>query len=178
MPITREQLDTFIDTNVTNKTAVNSLTPENEGDSMKKIADYVDEQILSITSAQKTVKITLSSAEILSIFTSPKELVPAVSGKLLVPVFLHQRYIHDSSAYTGGATWRIGLGAINTAFSVVTAVIGSADDSQAIQSFTQNFSTSGTSYDGLNIIIGATSADPTGGDGTLELYLTYLEITI
>ncbi len=176
--MTRAQLNTYIDTNITNKTVDNSLTPTNEGNALKEVANYIDQEILSVAPVQKMVKITLSSAEILSIFTSPKELVPAVSGKLLVPVFLHQRYIHDSSAYTGGATWRIGLGAINTAFSVVTAVIGSADNSQAIQSFTQNFSTSGTSYDGLNIIIGATSADPTGGDGILELYLTYLEITI
>ena len=178
MPITREQLDTFIDTNVTNKTAVNSLTPENEGDSMKKIADYVDEQILSITSVQKTVKITLSSAEILSIFTTPVELVPAVTGKVIIPQFLHQRYTHVSTAYTTSGQFRIGLGTPNFAGVLFSATVTSADNAQGLNNLNYNTATSGLVYENLPIVVGATTANPTGGDGTLDIYLTYLEITI
>jgi len=127
---------------------------------------------------EKVVKISLTSAEILDIFTTPKEVVPAVTGKLLVPRYIHQKYTHVTTPYTGGATWRIGLGTINTAFSSISAVITSADNSQSIQTLSQNTAGSGISYEGLNIIIGGTSANPTGGDGTLELFITYLEIDI
>jgi len=171
--MTRAELNTYIDTNITDKTAVDSLTPEDEGNALKEVADYVDELII-----EKVVKISLTSADILDIFTTPIEVTPAVEGKLLVPRYIHQKYTHVTTPYTGGATWRIGLGTINTAFSVISAVIGSADNSQAIQTLTQNFSGSGISYEELNIIIGGTSANPTGGDGTLELFITYLEIDI
>ena len=170
---TSSQLKTQIDTDITNKTGPNSISKANVGNNLKDIVDYVDQMAIT-----KTIKITLSSSDILSIYTTPKEVVPAVSGKLLIPRFIYQKYTHVTTAYTGGATWRIGLGSINNAFAVISAVIGSADNSQAIQAFSQGWSASGSSYDGLNIIIGAASANPTGGDGTLELYITYLEITL
>lgn len=42
--MTRAGLNTYIDTNITNKTAVNSLTPTDEGNALKQVADYVDQQ--------------------------------------------------------------------------------------------------------------------------------------
>jgi hypothetical protein len=41
--ITRQQLDEIVDANVTNKTAPLSLTPQQEGFAIKKVADYVDD---------------------------------------------------------------------------------------------------------------------------------------
>jgi len=176
--MTRAQLNTYIDTNVTDKTAVDSLTPTDEGEALKAVADYVDQEILTISSVEKVIKVSLTSDDILDIFTTPIEVAPAVAGKLLVPRFIHQKYTHVTTPYTGGATWRIGLGTINTAFAVVTVPMGSADNAQTIQVFSQNFTATGSSYEVLNIIIGGTGANPTGGDGTLELYITYLEIDI
>ena len=43
MALTRNQLNTYVDTNVTDKTAIDSLTPTDEGESIKKVADYVDD---------------------------------------------------------------------------------------------------------------------------------------
>ncbi len=42
--MTRAQLNTYIDTNITNKTAVNSLTPVDEGNALREVANYVDQQ--------------------------------------------------------------------------------------------------------------------------------------
>lgn len=42
--MTREELNTFVDSKVTNKTAPNSLSPINEGDAIKAVADYVDQE--------------------------------------------------------------------------------------------------------------------------------------
>ncbi len=126
----------------------------------------------------KTVKVTLSSSQILDLFTTPIELVPAVSGKLLVPQFLFQKYNHVSNAYTTSGLFRIGLGTTNFGFVAFTAVITSADNAQGLNNISYAQSTSGLEYQGLPIVVGATSANPTGGDGTLDLYLTYLEITL
>ncbi len=40
----RQELNTHIDTNVTNKTEPNSLTPTDEGNALKAVADYVDQE--------------------------------------------------------------------------------------------------------------------------------------
>lgn len=42
--MTRLELNNYVDSQVTNKTTANSLTPTNEGNAIKKVADYVDEQ--------------------------------------------------------------------------------------------------------------------------------------
>jgi len=126
----------------------------------------------------KTVKVTLSSAEILDLFTTPVELVPAVTGKLLVPQFFFQKYNHVSSAYTTSGLFRIGLGTPNFGFGAFTPVITSADNAQGLNNISYAQSTSGLEYQAKAIVVGATSANPTGGDGNLELYLTYLEITL
>ena len=45
----RATLNIYIDTNITNKTTVGSLTPINEGDALKAVADYIDQEISAIT---------------------------------------------------------------------------------------------------------------------------------
>jgi hypothetical protein len=141
-------------------------------ESLKVPLGIADLQVL------KKVKVTLLSAEILDLFTTPIELVPAVTGKLLVPQFLFQKYTHVSTAYTTSGLFRIGLGTPNFGFGAFTPVITSADNAQGLNNISYAQSTSGLEYQGLPIVVGATTANPSAGDGTLELYLTYLEITI
>jgi hypothetical protein len=126
----------------------------------------------------KNIKVTLTSAQLLNLFTTPIELVPAVTGKLLIPQFLFQKYNHVSSAYTTSGSFRIGLGSITFGFSAFSAVITSADNAQGLNNFSYSQSTSGLTYQNLPIVVGATTANPTGGNGTLDLYLTYLEVTL
>lgn len=171
--MTRVELNTFVDSQVTNKTAPNSLSPTNEGDAIKAVADYVDQQVIS-----KSIKRTLTSAEILALFTTSVEIVPAVTGKLLVPQFLFQKYNHNTTAYTTSGLFRLGLGTISFAPINFTPVVTSADNAQGLTNFTYNQSASGLTYQNLPIVVGATTANPTLGDGTLDLYLTYLEITL
>ena len=140
--------------------------------------NFVVEDLLALSSSVKNIKVTLSSAQILALYTTPIQLVPAVTGKLLVPQFLFQKYNHVSAPYTTSGSFRIGLGSVNFGFAAFSAVITSADNAQGLNSFVYSQSTSGLTYQNLPLIIGATTANPTGGDGTLDLYLTYLEITI
>jgi len=164
--------------NLTNKST--NVTTDGASDtkypSVKAIKTYVDANVG--VSVIKNIKVTLTSAQLLALNTTPIELVPAVTGKLLVPQFLFQKYNHVSTAYTTSGFFRIGLGSINFGFTAFSAVITTADNAQALNNFVYSQSNSGLTYENLPLIIGATTANPTGGDGTLDLYLTYLEVTL
>ena len=43
--MTRAELNTYIDTNITDKTEVNSITPVDEGNALKEVSDYVDQEV-------------------------------------------------------------------------------------------------------------------------------------
>jgi hypothetical protein len=177
MPINPTTLKALIDTQITNETVDFAITPAEVGGRMKDAIDYTTEQIAGV-SVMKNIKVTLSSAQLLALNTTPIQLVPAVTGKLLVPQFLFQKYNHASTPYTTSGLFRIGLGSITFGFAAFGAVITSADNAQGLNNFGYSQGTSGFTYQNLPIIIGATTANPTGGDGTLDLYLTYLEVTI
>lgn len=53
--MTRTQLNDFVDEKVTNKTALLSLTPAEEGSAIKKVADYVDQEIEGLQPYKKYV---------------------------------------------------------------------------------------------------------------------------
>jgi hypothetical protein len=158
-------------TNVTTDGASDTKYP-----SVKAVKTYVDANVG--VSVMKKIKVSLSSAQILNLYTTPIELVPSVTGKLLVPQFLFQKYTHVSSAYTTSGLFRIGLGTISFGFSAFGAVITSADNAEGLNNLNYSTSTSGLTYENLPIVLGATTANPSGGNGTLDLYLTYLEITL
>jgi hypothetical protein len=173
MSINPTTLKAQIDSEITNEIVDFAITPAEVGGRMKDIVDYTTENVVV-----KKIKVSLSSSQILNLYTTPIELVPAVPGKLLVPQFLFQKYTHVSSAYTTSGLFRIGLGTITFGFSSFGAVITSADNAEGLNNFSYNQSTSGSTYESLPIVLGATSANPSGGNGTLDLYLTYLEITL
>lgn len=59
--MTRQDLDNYVDAQVTNKTIANSLSPTNEGDAIKKVADYADQQdLLKEDKSNKSTDGTLS----------------------------------------------------------------------------------------------------------------------
>jgi len=64
MALTRNQLDTYVDANVTDKTAVDSLTPTDEGNSIKKVADYADDNFVSLNKTYGIVNSTGTPTEL------------------------------------------------------------------------------------------------------------------
>lgn len=159
-------------TNVTTDGASNTKYP-----SVKAVKDYVDANIGG-TSVVKSVKVSLSSSQILNLFTTPIEVVPAVSGKVLILRQIFQKYTHVSTAYTVAGNFRIGLGDPNFAPVSFSASIQSADNSESLNPIAPSSSTSGGTYINLPLVLGCLTSNPTGGDGTLDLYITYFEITI
>lgn len=169
---TNEELKALVNTNIRTKTTAESITKGNTANAIDAAYDYTDQQ-----NVVKIKKVSLTSAQILSLFTTPKELIPAQSGKLFIVRHIFQKYTHVTTPYTT-TTWRIGYNGITFGFVNLTAIITSADNAESLYPVSPSVSASGTSYVNLPLVLGATTSDPTGGDGTLDLYITYYEITL
>ena len=167
--------------NIANKSTNTGLGGNTPSDilypTQKAVKTYVDANIGG-TSVVKSVKVSLSSSQILNLFTTPIEVVPAVPGKVLILRQIFQKYTHVSTAYTVAGNFRIGLGDPNFAPVSFSASIQSADNSESLNPIAPSSSTSGGTYINLPLVLGCLTSNPTGGDGTLDLYITYFEITI
>lgn len=129
-----------------------------------------------------TVTRDISAAEVLSIFTSPVELLPAPdSGFVAVPTLFVVTYQAGGTPYTdnGGALNLIwdddpasGLYLINTA-----DFWDQATDQIATQADVQMGAAVDT-YEGKAVSLAQTTADPEDGDGTLRVTFTYLAVAL
>jgi hypothetical protein len=206
--MTRLELDTYIDTNITDKTEVNSITPVDEGNALKEVADYVDQEVatkqdelesganiktingssilgsgnltVSGSSDVKVLKTVISNAEILDIFSTPKVIVPAVSGKIIIPNNILIIINYNSSTYSNvGGAWKIKFESADLNIATPISFLGSATfDKQSIQTlFYSNFTTS-SDFINSPIVLSTTTNNPIGGDSGITVYVTYSEITI
>jgi hypothetical protein len=132
------------------------------------------------TSIVKEVKVTLSSSQILNIFTNPIELVPAQAGKILIPQFVHQKFIYGTVTYVGGALLKLRIGTnLSNPVQNLAQMINSTGNAQSIQNlFYNNYVGGELNLQGLSIVLEGSNPNPTLGDGTMDVYLTYLEITL
>lgn len=159
-----------IDTEITNKTVAKSITKLNVADNMKDIVDYVDQQDdLSV----KVKKVQLTSSEILNIFTTPKELIAGISGKIIQPLNIVFKYNFNTIAYSGG-NWKVNIN--NNLFTVASTINTNHDTIQS-QLVINTYND-----DAINIISNSLklsmNSNPTLGDGTVDVYVTYIEITL
>lgn len=179
MPINSTTLKLLIDTQITNETVDLAITPAEVGGRMKDIIDYVDQEVALISSIEKIVKVSLTSSDILSLFTTPKQLVAAQAGKLFIVRHVFQKYTHVTTPYTvDTSTWRIGYNGISFGYVNISAIITNGDNAESLYPTSPSVSASGSSYANLPLVLGAITSNPIGGDGTLDLYVTYLEITL
>lgn len=127
--------------------------------------------------------VALTSAQILNLNTAPVELVAGVSGKTIVPVTITLRFNFVTTPYaTSGGSLQIGV-ASNLAVLANGPVTSDAILTQSVSSF---FSSGGLSVanvgaavpvtvtDGQACVLSDDTGDPTGGNGTLTVTMTYL----
>lgn len=170
--ITREQVDLDIAEKITDKTVSDKVSNIDDGANRNLILDYVDQQTIA-----KTIKVSLTSPQILNLFSTPLTIIPAVAGKVLIVRQIFQKYTHVSTAYTSN-TWRIGFGSPNFGFTSFGPAITSADNSESLNPIAPTSGTSGGTFVNSPLVLGCITSDPIDGDGTLDLYVTYFEITI
>lgn len=175
---TNTEIKTAIDADITNKTLPSSITNTSVGERIKDVIDYVDQEISNLpssTTITKQITVTLSSADLLALDTTPKLIIPGVTGKLLRLKSVYQRYNHNTTAYTHTGLDRFAYDTPSTWLYTIPLAITSASNTYAYQDFSVNASTS-YDYTSMDIILTATSSI-TSGDGTLDLIIVYDEIT-
>lgn len=148
------------------------------GNTLNQIVKAIDSKICSIIPPSgdcclTTVKISLTKNQILNIYDTPIQLVPAPGvGKFIQPFTITSNFKFVNTEYT-----------INN---VLRAYCGNVTDN-AIAGFvisgTQNiFQTQTASNATINtntaLMISQQNGNPGDGDGTLDLYITYKIITL
>ena len=171
--MTKEQLKLQIDTAITNKTSAKSISPLNVGGNIKEVINYIDQEIKT-----KIVKTIITEDQILQLFTTPITILDSTElGKVKYPTNV---YIKRN----------MGLGYTLTAssFSVIndfgTVMNGNLNPNPLVN-------TSGYFQSGINIVqnlsngdknnfyqLKANAGNPTGGTGSIDVYVTYVEITL
>jgi hypothetical protein len=123
----------------------------------------------------RVAELSLTSAQILALFTTPIEIIPAQgSGTQIIPLVGIIKYTHVTTAYATNVT----LGGIFTGAGQLTfnnAVILTSTVSRTGNfTFVANSGASTRQYiENVPLTITVTNGNPTAGDGTIKIKLPY-----
>lgn len=136
--------------------------------------------ILAYTLASQTikvVKVTITSAQLLQMFTTPITLVAAQgAGKVIVPVNVLLRYRYGTIEYTTNQT--ITLSPNNSLWTAnYNSAISGAADKYSSRSVTPTSTVVGV-VDNLPLTVGVQIGNPLAGDGQLDVYVSYYVLTL
>mgnify|MGYP003645362334 CR=1 FL=1 len=131
-------------------------------------------------SSTYNVKVSLTSAEILALNTSPKLCIATPgAGKVLDVISVLVAYNYGSSAYTvaaGGLALR-NLGTASRQLNIIKSVL-----EQTFTTLTHWNAYYSDNNDQLlsnaDVYLEALTSNPTGGDGTVDLYINYRVVTL
>lgn len=127
----------------------------------------------------KYVKVTMSSAEILAAFTTPKTLISAPgAGKFINVLSAAFRLNFNSAAYATNTTLRLEMGSFSPIVATNT-ILASTTVDFIVASPTQTLEVSG-SPDWVNVALKAKvlTGNPTAGNSTLDFYISYNILTL
>ena len=164
----------FTPENVANKSTSTSLGTSNTlYPTQNAVKTYVDSAVSSV----KQVKVSLSSAQILTLGSVPVTLVPAQgAGKVIIPVSVVLDYNFVTSGYSTNTNVFIASASSPTSITR-TGVLAFVGDACTFDTpINSGASNALTGNESLQISTGA--GDPTGGDSTLDVYVNYIVVTI
>ena len=169
--MTNTVLKAQIDSQITNETTPNGITPTDVGENIKAVVDYVDQE------AEKILYVTLSSSEILALNTSPKVLFPAEDGKIFLVNLIYYKYNHVTTPYNTGGSFRLAYGNGNSFLITFSDILTSVEDTFAYSTPFYS-SVKQSSYENTDVLLTTATSNPSAGDGTLDLYFSYKEILV
>jgi hypothetical protein len=177
---TNVELKNTIDTALNSSLADFSITPEIQATQIKSVIDYVDQEVSSTEAVVKTIKRTITSAEILNLFDTPIVLLNSTtpSDKIKLPLNIWCQRKPGDAYSLAAASFQL----IND---LGTAVSGNINPNPLsgtdIGFFTSAFSITQNAAGAdrnATYSLRAASGNPTGGTGDLDVYLTYIEFTL
>jgi len=174
MPITRQDVNNDITAKISGKTIAKSITPTDDGANRELMMDYLDQEI-----KVKVAKTIISEAEILQLFTTPITILDSTeSGKIKYPTNIYIR----RNAGTGYTLITNALSVINDFNIVQTANITGSPLTNDIEGYVQSVIQIAQNLTGgikNNLYkLRANNGNPIGGTGDLDVYVTYVEITL
>ena len=161
-------------TNVTTDGASDTKYP-----SVKAVKTYVDAN--ASVSEYKVLKTSITSAQILDIFTTPIDIIPAPgAGKMIIPSFITLIIRFNSSTYTDtGGAWKVVLGTSGLTITTIVSYLGSSTfDKETIQSLFYSAATTFGTFINQPLRLTTTGNNPLGGNSGIDVYVTYAEVTI
>ena len=124
--------------------------------------------------AIKTATVSVSSAEILALNGTPKQLVAAPgAGKILVPIAVTYKFTYGSAAYTTNLNLRLRMGFTLTQNAGILGLSGNAYAMQPLAGGVVSSDVSNTA-----ITLDVATGDPAAGNGTMIVYVSYVTITL
>ena len=170
---TRAEVNTDVDLKIRDKTSLDKVDNVDDADNRDLILDYVDQQ-----DVVKIVKTTITSAQILALFDTPITVLDSSeTGKVKLPLNIWVQR-KEGDAYTLAAASFL---LVNDSGSNVTGnlnpnpLLGTG-----IGFFTAAYTITQNNTVDKNALykLKASTGNPTGGTGDIDVYVTYIEITL
>lgn len=126
----------------------------------------------------QTNVVSISSADILQLNTTPKTIVPAQgAGKFIMPLSVLFKVNFGTTAYATNTNLRIKQGASFDPLITVNSVLAQIADTLIPKVFAPNITASSYSLnEPLQVYV--QTGNPTAGDGTIDIYVSYIVITL
>lgn len=202
--MTNTALKTQIDTQITNETVKSGITPTEVGNNIKAVVDYADQQdatkqttlvsgtniktingtsllgsgniTVSGSSVIKIQKTTITTAQVLSLFTTPITILDSSEiGIIKIPFsFYIKRNI--GNLYVTTSSFKIVADSLSTIATLNSSIMNNNTNGFVQVSGTVQVNSS--SQEKVNLYKIKLDSDPTGGTGDLDVYVTYIEITL
>jgi len=155
--------------------SVAPLQPNDAGATEMGAATY--EELCIALGIPFTVKVSLTSAEILALNTTPIQLIAAQGANTVIrPLGFMFRLNYVSSTYSG-SNLRIYLDGTGS-YNVQTTIYAAGSDALNIASPSPSNTYIPSAATNVPLMVDAAGADPTAGDGSFDIYITYTVITL
>lgn len=134
----------------------------------------------AIPGSTQTVSVTLSSAQVLQLFTNPVTIVSAPgAGLALIPIASIFNYNFNTTPYTDhGGTILLRLGGLSMASFASAGFWDQSASQVAFPATSRTNASAATSYANANLNVSNNMANPTGGNGTLTVTIRYMVVAV
>lgn len=173
--MTNTEIKNNIQTHVVDKTLAKSISNIELGNDVKSVVDYVDQEV-----KVRILKTTITEAQILQLFTTPITILDSSgTGNIKYPINVYIKR-NAGTVYTLANNFANVINDLNNSLEKelqLATVLGQATtgmSSSPISNSQHIFYANRNSYYKLKAAVG----NPTGGTGSIDVYVTYIEITL
>jgi len=173
MPITREDVSIDIADKITDKTSVDRISNIDDGANRNLILDYIDQEVI-----YKVKKTTISSVQILDLFANPITVLDSsTAGIVNIPISIYIKRT-AGTAYSFTSAFLFLTNEFNTNVSTLSAALLTNATDGFISQVVGVVQTSSADTKSNFYKLKASTANPTGGSGSIDVYVTYAQITL